>query len=278
MIGPFLMVWGVPITLSAFWLLHRAGNVLPIFKNRAIQASALIIVIVLLLALNPITATSFLCFLFLVAALALAWRDKPALRYVHLGVALIFGLLLAIEYVVVIGDVGRMNTVFKISFQLWMWVGLLIPVIFYWMLRNRRYAVVILTLVLIAIGVLFPIYAIPARYSENPEQQLTFDGDRFHSFLNLPEGQINGDFDIIYYLRAHVEGFPILAEWYQSEYLWNNRFSIQTGLPDIVGWGNHMRQQYGGLLAPVVDQRIRRHAEDLQLRRPEYHSVGHPPI
>jgi len=179
------------------------------------------------------------------------------MRYIHLGVALIFAVLLGLEYIVVKGDVGRMNTVFKISFQLWMWVGLLIPVIFYWLLRNRRYAVVILTLVLIAIGVLFPIYAIPARYSENPEQQLTFDGDRFHSFLNLPEGQINGDFDIIYYLRAHVEGFPILAEWYQSEYLWNNRFSIQTGLPDIVGWGNHMRQQYGDLLAPVVDQRIR---------------------
>ena len=57
------------------------------------------------------------------AALVLAWRDAPALRYIHLGVALIFGVLLGLEYIVVIGDVGRMNTVFKISFQLWMWAG-----------------------------------------------------------------------------------------------------------------------------------------------------------
>jgi uncharacterized membrane protein len=149
-----------------------------------------------------------------------------------------------------------MNTVFKISFQLWMWVGLLIPLILYWTLRTRHYIASVSMIVLVAAGLLFPIYAVPARWEENLENQLTFDGVRFYPNLNLAEGPVDGDFDIIHYLRGHVEGFPIIAEWYQSEYLWNTRISIQTGLPDIVGWGNHMRQQYGELIAPQVDQRI----------------------
>ncbi|MEO8392285.1 MAG: hypothetical protein ABI700_04755, partial [Chloroflexota bacterium] len=123
-------------------------------------------------------------------------------------------------------------------------------------LRNKRYFAAIAMVILIAAGLLFPIYAVPARWDENLSGGLTLDGDRFYPNLDLSEGSVDGDFEIIRYLRAHAEGFPIIAEWYQSEYLWNNRISIQTGLPDIVGWGNHMRQQYGSLIAPQVDERI----------------------
>ncbi len=256
LIGPFLLVWGIPIGIAALWLLHRIGRSIPVLGQRALQFSLVIIVIVILLALDPILATSALCVIFAGVALLLAWRDKPHMRYIHLGVAVIFVVLFSLEYIVISGDVGRMNTVFKISFQLWMWVGLLIPLILYWMLRHRRYLAVIASLVLIAAGLLFPIYAIPARWDENLSGGLTLDGDRFYQNLGLPEGSVDGDFEIIRYLRAHAQGFPVIAEWYQSEYLWNNRISIQTGLPDVVGWGNHMRQQYGSLLAPLVDQRI----------------------
>jgi uncharacterized membrane protein len=48
----------------------------------------------------------------------------------------------------------------------------------------------------------------------------------------------------------------VISEWYETEYIWNGRFSVQTGLPAIVGWGNHMRQQYGAEFAPQVDVRI----------------------
>ncbi len=255
LIEPFVLVWGIPIGIAVIWMFSRARQLAPLFANRGIQISILVIVVVILLALPPTVSTTALCLGLAAAALALAWRDAPEMRFAHLGVALIFAVLLALEYVVVIGDVGRMNTVFKISFQLWMWCGLLIPAILFWMLRSRRYFSAAVMLVLIGLGLLFPLYAIPARHEENSTGQLTLDGNRFFEDLNLPEGSAVSDQHIINYLRTYVGGYPVIAEWYQSEYQWNSRFSVQTGLPAIVGWGNHMRQQYGAL-ASEVDQRI----------------------
>jgi uncharacterized membrane protein len=212
--------------------------------------------VVIVLALPPITATTMLCILLSAVAILLAWHDAPEMRLVHLGVSLIFAILLALEYIVVRGDVGRMNTVFKISFQLWVWVGLLIPLLLFWTLHNRRHIATALMLALIGIGLLYPLYAIPARYEDSLSGQITLDGDRFFDKLDLPEGSVTDDLDIIRYLRANAEGYPVIAEWYQTEYNWNSRFSVQTGLPAIVGWANHMRQQYGDTVAPEVDYRI----------------------
>ena len=156
--------------------------------------------------------TTILCLVSMVAALALAWRDAPQMRLAHLGVALIFGVLLALEYVVVIGDVGRMNTVFKISFQLWMWIGLLIPLILFWMLRNRRYFSAGVMLLLVGFGLLYLVFAVAVRREENSTGQLTLDGNRFFANLDLPEGSVVEDQQVINYLRANAQGFPVIAE------------------------------------------------------------------
>ena len=63
------------------------------------------------------------------------------------------------------------------------------------------------------------------------------------------------DADMIRYLRGQVDGFPVILEWYTREYDWNNRISVQTGLPAVTGWANHMRQQYASL-HPEIDTRI----------------------
>jgi uncharacterized membrane protein len=254
-------VWGIPIGIAALWMLKRAGEVHPMMARRGMQVSLLLIVVVIVLALTPILATTALCLLLALAALLLAWRDAPEMRLTHLGFALVFGILLGLEYVVVIGDVGRMNTVFKISFQLWMWVGLLIPPILYWTLKRRWFAAAGVMLLLIGFGLLFPLYSVPARANESLAGSLTLDGDRFFVRLgqemsNLPEGSVPGDLDIIHYLRAHSQDYPVIAEWYETEYTWNSRISVQTGLPAIVGWANHMRQQYGGDFGSEVDIRI----------------------
>src|SRR5581483_3306696 len=59
------------------------------------------------------------------AALALFSPDAPQhkrLTYVLMGLGL--GLSLATEFVVLQGDVGRMNTVFKLDLQVWVLWGL----------------------------------------------------------------------------------------------------------------------------------------------------------
>ncbi len=256
LLEPFVLVWAIPFGFAAFWLFGRYKRMLPFLNSRVLQFCVILLIIVILMALPATVGTTALCILLVGAALFLAWRDDPQLRFIHLGVALIFGVLLGLEYVVVSGDTGRMNTVFKVSFQLWMWVGLLIPLILLWTLRQRRYLAASVMILLVAAGLLFPFFAIPARFQTGVSQQITLDGNRFFANLNPEEGSVVDDQAIIDYLRGHAEGFPVLAEWYQTEYNWNSRISVQTGLPDIVGWGNHMRQQYGDQLAPMVDQRI----------------------
>lgn len=256
LIAPFLLVWGIPIGIGAMWLLSRVQQVFPLAPNRGIQISAVLIIVAILLALPPITATTVLCIMLSGVALLLAWRDAAEVRFLHLGVSLVFAILLALEYIVVRGDVGRMNTVFKVSFQLWLWTGLLIPLILFWTLRNRRYLTGGLMLMLIGLGLLYPLYSIPARYEDSHAGELTLDGNHFLEQFELPEGPVTEDVEIIRYLRAQADGYPVIAEWYNNEYNWNSRFSVQTGLPAIVGWANHMRQQYGESLAPEVEYRI----------------------
>lgn len=261
LVEPFLLVWGIPIGIAILWMFKRAGQVHPLFQRRGMQVSIALVVVVIVLALQPILATTVLCLMLALAAALLAWRDVPEVRLTHIGFALIFAILLALEYVVVKGDVGRMNTVFKISFQLWMWVGLLIPAILYWTLSQRRYLVASIMLLLIGFGLLFPLYAVPARADESLAGTLTLDGNRFFVPLStqlsdLPEGSVIADLELIRYLRAHAQSYPVIAEWYETEYQWNGRMSVQTGLPAIVGWGNHMRQQYGDTVGVNVDVRI----------------------
>jgi uncharacterized membrane protein len=116
-------------------------------------------------------------------------------------------------------------------------------------------------LLLIGFGLLFPFYAVPARANESLAQSLTLDGNRFFVPLgmqlgDLPEGSVVADLELIRFLRAHSQSYPVIAEWYETEYQWNGRMSVQTGLPAIVGWGNHMRQQYGDTVGVNVDMRI----------------------
>ena len=43
--------------------------------------------------------------------------------------------------------------------------------------------------------------------------------------------------------HAHVAGAPTIVEASGNPYMWYSRVSIYTGLPDVLGWGNHDSQQ-----------------------------------
>ena len=42
-----------------------------------------------------------------------------------------------------------------------------------------------------------------------------------------------------------MKGSPVIAEANCTEYRWCTRFTIYTGLPGVVGWNWHQRQQRG---------------------------------
>jgi uncharacterized membrane protein len=58
--------------------------------------------------------------------------------------------------------------------------------------------------------------------------------------MNLSE-----DYRAILWMQANVLGSPVIVEAASAgvQYQWHSRFSIYTGLPDVVGWEWHQVQQ-----------------------------------
>jgi len=56
---------------------------------------------------------------------------------------------------------------------------------------------------------------------------------------------LSADYRAIQWMQDNVQGSPVIAEAPSAgiQYEWLNRFSIYTGLPDVIGWEWHQLQQ-----------------------------------
>ena len=96
---------------------------------------------------------------------------------------------------------------------------------------------------------LFPLFAsadkITDRMSKNVP--LTLDGMEYMRCSTYQEGDsvmdLKQDYDAIRWIQANVSGTPVIIEGYVSEYKWGSRYTIYTGLPGVIGWNWHQRQQ-----------------------------------
>lgn len=102
---------------------------------------------------------------------------------------------------------------------------------------------------LVAAAALYPLTATPAKIRDRMSglAPATLDGTTFLKYAQRSElGErfdLAEDYQAIHWLQQNVEGSPVIVEANIPEYRWGTRFTIHTGLPNVLGWNWHQRQQ-----------------------------------
>ncbi len=238
--------------------------------------AALVIYVILLLVL---VANGYLIapiVLTLVAAaglLGLRPNLPPERRIVLILIAAALFLTLFVEIFVLDGDIGRMNTVFKFYMQVWILLSVVAGATAVWAWPGikkrggdgRKLWQTALALLLLA-AALYPVLATKSKWDIRMSQEApnTLDGMAFMPYVEYGDsvsGQnvpLKYDYDAIRWMQRNVEGSPVIAEAHSANPYRSigNRVAMYTGLPAIVGWDWHQRQQRAVLPGALITTRI----------------------
>jgi uncharacterized membrane protein len=177
---------------------------------------------------------------------------------------------LMVEVIVVVGDIGRMNTVFKFYLQVWTLFAVGAAAALGWLLHEMpawtprwRAAWQVLFVLLVATAAMFTLLGTTAKIKDRMEPQAprTLDGMAFMEYATFNElGQLmdlSQDYAAIRWMQENVPGSPVIVEANSGRlYQWFSRFTIYTGLPGVLGWDNHQRQQRALLPPDWVNDRL----------------------
>jgi uncharacterized membrane protein len=184
-------------------------------------------------------------------------RDQTVEKRAILAIlAVALALSMVVEVIVLTGDIGRMNTVFKFYVQVWILMGIVAAAAFGWLWPSisamrtapRRIWVGALR-VLVFLAALYPLLATRAKMMDRwaLNAPTTLDGMAFMPYTERYENgvafSLKPDYDALRWMQDNIQGTPVVLETHTIEYQWGNRVTVYTGLPAIVGWNWHQRQQ-----------------------------------
>jgi YYY domain-containing protein len=238
-----------------------------------------LLVIIYLLAAGYWTAAALTALVYLTGralwdVLACSGPDRPyrAVPLLLLGMALAIGL--GVDFVRLNGDIGRMNTLFKLYLEAWVLFGIAAAFML-WYLVDQAWSRwrsgwgkaiwVVVLLFLFASSLIYTGLGTRARISDRfSDGPFTLDGTAYlNTAVHLEEGQmlqLRSDLAGIRWLEENVKGSPVVLEAHHEQYHWSARISSHTGLPTVIGWPWHQIQQRNAY-AGTISQRARDVAE-----------------
>ncbi len=193
--------------------------------------------------------------LFWAGVLTLRPNLSEAKRFILFLIGTALALTLTVEVIVLAGDIGRMNTVFKLYLQAWTMLALSAGASFAWLFpetrqwthfwqRSWKGAGVLLLLGAFLFTLTGTVDKINDRVLSDTPYGL--DGMKYmETARHWDEGDLNlkEDYHGILWMRENVQGSPVIVEANTPEYRWGSRYTIYTGLPGVLGWNWHQRQQ-----------------------------------
>lgn len=285
----YIMHWGLFLFAIVTWFFHETSDWLSNVKVSAFRrfyqrirgglaAAAVSCAGMIGFFVMQKAAVALIAFPLMVWALLLVLRpDQAPLKRVLLfwiGTALFITLF--VEFSALRGDIGRMNMVFKLYNQAWV------------LLSISAAAAIALTIdrfraddraaaesgakpgsrtvwrtalvVLVCGGALFTVTASLDKITDRIDRSAPHTLDGMAYMDNASYGQdgftmdLSQDARAIRWLQDHVAGSPAIVEGHATEYKWGNRMTVYTGLPSVVGWNYHQRQQRTMMTDAVWDR------------------------
>jgi YYY domain-containing protein len=227
----------------------------------------------LIVLLGAALLARHMALLFVLSALLIATTvcllspgSSQARRLTNLLICTGLALSIAVDVIVLSGDVGRMNTVFKLDFQVWALWSVAGAVALFEVLSGlkpsqsvQRQIVGGTTAALLACGLVYTAAGSMARAHDRFTQlPRTLDGEAFMPpsvWLDKQPLPLRPDYEAIHWLEDNVQGSPVILEGRGRLYSWANRVSIYTGLPTVLGWDWHETQQRGVFAAGQIEKR-----------------------
>ena len=215
-------------------------------------------------------------------ALTFSVRLPLPVKLSYGAASLAFGLIAAVDILAIQDHLVRMNTIFRVYLQAWLLLGISAAFLLWWMLRSggalrmpgigRIYRFSFYAVLAIAVlGVsIYPVLGTKARLADRIDTDipLTLDGtaymqDGTYNDVDDTKIVLRHELEALLWLRENAQGIPVVAEAglpdVQNDtpyYRIQSRAAMYAGLPMIVGWPWHQRQQRGiGIAEPEIDRR-----------------------
>ena len=268
----WLLIFGLPAAVLASYAALRLIEQLRAAPSRAARLAAggaAAAVLAGLAGAGADWSTRALIVGLLTLGATAAWRarrEPAALAPLALLLAGV-GLTAAPEFIVVRDDIGRLNTIFKSYLQAWTLLGLGAALALPYLARvlrptrgarfmPARLVWTACLALLAATALSYPLLATPHKLNlriqplpATLDGEAFMDGGRIHD-QGVPV-DLSADRRAIDWLRANVTGAPVVAETPTTIYRWGGRVSVYTGLPAVMAWDWHAKQQHWGYVHEV---------------------------